>query len=111
MSARLLFAYLALALLAAFRPAAAADLPLERIKLPPGFKIELYARVPGARTMVLMEDWGIVIVRSRGPNVQPSSTPTRTAAPTGWSVCSPASSSPTASTGRTADSTSPSSTA
>lgn len=32
----------------------AAELPLERIKLPPGFAIEVYARVPNARAMA----WG-----------------------------------------------------
>ena len=33
--------------------APAADLPLERIKLPPGFAIELWARVDNARQMAL----------------------------------------------------------
>jgi glucose/arabinose dehydrogenase len=33
---------------------AAANQPLEQIRLPPGFKIELYTRVPGARQMT----WG-----------------------------------------------------
>ena len=33
--------------------ATAADLPLERIKLPPGFAIELWARVDNARQMAL----------------------------------------------------------
>lgn len=37
----------------ASRAVQGADLPLERIKLPPGFSIELYARVPGARSMAL----------------------------------------------------------
>ncbi|MDD9876459.1 MAG: PQQ-dependent sugar dehydrogenase [Magnetovibrio sp.] len=41
--------------------------PLARINLPDGFKIELYARVPKARTMVLLEDWGVILVGSRGP--------------------------------------------
>ena len=31
----------------------AQDLPLERIQLPPGFRIELLARVPGARSLAL----------------------------------------------------------
>ncbi len=53
----------------AARPADAAELPLERIKLPAGFSIELFARVPGARSMVVMDDWGVVIVSSRGPNI------------------------------------------
>ena len=47
--------------------AAKADgLPLETLKLPPGFKIETYARVPRARSMVVMDDWGVVIVGSLG---------------------------------------------
>jgi glucose/arabinose dehydrogenase len=69
MTARFLKLIVTLAALVAVRPAAADNLPLDRIKLPPGFQIELYARVPGARSMVLMEDWGVVIVGSRGPNV------------------------------------------
>ena len=40
-------------LLLALRPAMAAELPLERIKLPPGFAIELWARVDNARQMAL----------------------------------------------------------
>jgi glucose/arabinose dehydrogenase len=45
-----------LALLTAFiAAAAAAELPLQRIKLPPGFGIELVARVPNARQMALGE--------------------------------------------------------
>lgn len=48
---RRLFHFLLLLLTA---PAAlAAELPLERIKLPPGFVIELVARVPNARAMAL----------------------------------------------------------
>ena len=34
-------------------PAAADSLPLARLKLPPGFEIELFARVPNARQMAL----------------------------------------------------------
>ncbi len=34
-------------------PASAADLPLEKLQVPPGFKIELVARVPNAREMSL----------------------------------------------------------
>ncbi len=34
-------------------PARAADLPLDKLKLPPGFAIELLARVPNARQMAL----------------------------------------------------------
>src|SRR6266446_5482008 len=33
--------------------ARSADLPLERLRLPPGFSIELLARVPNARQMAL----------------------------------------------------------
>ena len=40
-------------LLAAAVTAAAQDLPLERIQLPPGFRIELLARVPSARSLAL----------------------------------------------------------
>ena len=36
--------------------ACAADLPLERIKLPPGFAIEVYAEVPGARSLALGDE-------------------------------------------------------
>lgn len=36
--------------------AAAADLPLDRLTLPPGFAIELLARVPNARQMVLGDE-------------------------------------------------------
>jgi glucose/arabinose dehydrogenase len=50
-------------------PAQTASNALERIKLPPGFNIELYARVPGARSMVVMDDWGVVLVGSRGPRI------------------------------------------
>ena len=46
---RLLFLLLALMPLAA----AANELPLDRIKLPPGFRIELFARVDNARGMAL----------------------------------------------------------
>ena len=44
---------LAVVLIAAATPAPGADLPLDKIKLPPGFSIEVLARVPGAREMVL----------------------------------------------------------
>jgi glucose/arabinose dehydrogenase len=44
--------------------ACAADLPLEQIKLPPGFSIEVYARVPEARSLALGEG-GIVFVGSQ----------------------------------------------
>ncbi len=44
--------------------ACAADLPLERIKLPPGFAIEVYAEVPDARSLALGQD-GVVFVGSQ----------------------------------------------
>ncbi len=53
----------------AFLAGGAAALPLERLKLPDGFRIELYAEVPAARSMVVMGDWNAVLVGSRGPFV------------------------------------------
>lgn len=47
------FCWIALALTTA--GVQAADLPLEKIKLPPGFSIELLARVPNAREMALAD--------------------------------------------------------
>ncbi len=44
--------------------ACAADLPLQQIKLPPGFSIEVYARVPEARSLAL-GDGGVVFVGSQ----------------------------------------------
>ncbi len=43
---------------------AVSALPLEQIKLPPGFKIAIYARVPNARSMVLSES-GTLFVGNR----------------------------------------------
>jgi glucose/arabinose dehydrogenase len=43
-------------------------LPLERIKLPPGFVISLHARVPGARSLALGPK-GTLIVGTRGDKV------------------------------------------
>ena len=40
--------------------------PLAGIVLPPGFSIELYARVPGARSMAVAEELGVVFVGTRG---------------------------------------------
>jgi len=49
--------------------AGARDLPLDRIKLPPGFKISLYADdVPGARSMALSPD-GTLFAGTRGSRV------------------------------------------
>ena len=61
-----LLAILLLALAAL--PAAAADLPLDKIRLPPGFAISLYARVPRARSLAL-GDKGTLFVGTRGDKV------------------------------------------
>jgi hypothetical protein len=60
---------LAVTMLAAGPGHAQTSLPLHTIKLPPGFKIEVFARVPGARSLVVMEDWGVVLTSTRGPNI------------------------------------------
>ncbi len=52
----------------ALLPAFAAELPLDRIKLPPGFEISLHARVPGARSLAL-GDKGTLFVGTRGDKV------------------------------------------
>jgi glucose/arabinose dehydrogenase len=52
---RLLFLLLPVLLFGAAHAAAPEALPLERIQLPPGFRIELFARVPNARQMALGE--------------------------------------------------------
>jgi glucose/arabinose dehydrogenase len=44
----------------------AAELPTERIKLPPGFRIEAIGRVPGARSLAPAPDLGAIFVGSRG---------------------------------------------
>ncbi len=46
--------------------ARAAELPLEQIRLPPGFRIELFARVPNARQMALGRDTLFVGSRREG---------------------------------------------
>src|SRR3954452_22642456 len=46
----------------------AQELPLERIQLPPGFQIEVYAHVPEARSLAL-GDRGTVFVGTRGDSV------------------------------------------
>jgi glucose/arabinose dehydrogenase len=50
-----------LVLAGAWLPALAQQLPLERLKLPPGFEISLYARVPGARSLALGRE-GVVYI-------------------------------------------------
>lgn len=52
--------------LAAAAPAFGQKLPLELIKLPPGFSIELFARVPSARGMALGKNTVFVGARSGG---------------------------------------------
>lgn len=46
----------------------ARELPLNEIKLPPGFQISIYAEVPGARSMALAPD-GTLFVGTRGSRV------------------------------------------
>ena len=48
-------------------PACAADVEdrLAAIRLPPGFHIDIYARVPGARSMAVAEALGVVFVGTR----------------------------------------------
>lgn len=60
---------LVVAMLGASLDASARDLPLDKIELPPGFKISLYAdKVPGARSMALSPD-GTLYVGTRGSKV------------------------------------------
>ncbi len=59
----------ALFIVCASLPAFCRDLPLDTIKLPPGFRISLYAdNVPGARSMALSPD-GTLFVGTRGDKV------------------------------------------
>lgn len=44
---------------------AAAEVRLDTIRLPPGFKIELYAKVDGARSMAVVPSLGVVFVGTR----------------------------------------------
>ena len=48
---------------------AAEKLPLERIQLPPGFEISLYAEVPGARSMTLSPSGTLFIGTQKGGKV------------------------------------------
>ena len=58
-----------LAILAVFATFAChAAIELERIKLPPGFEITVFAQVPGARSMAL-GDKGTLFVGTRGSKV------------------------------------------
>ena len=60
------FAALSVTLLAllSLSPAAAQS-PLESVRLPEGFGISLYARVPGARSMAVVDKLGVVFVGTR----------------------------------------------
>jgi hypothetical protein len=49
--------------------ASAQSLPLERITLPPGFSIERYAQIDGARSMAVVVSLNTVFVGTRGSNV------------------------------------------
>jgi len=46
--------------------AAAKELPLDKIKLPPGFTISIYAEIPGARSMTLGSDGTVFVGTMRG---------------------------------------------
>jgi hypothetical protein len=66
-----LFRVLGLAMLVSLsltQAACAQELPLERIKLPPGFEIQIYAQVPTARSLALGEK-GTVFVGTRQSRV------------------------------------------
>jgi len=47
----------------------AASLPLDRLNLPPGFAIDTYARVAGARSMAVLDNWGAILVGTRGDSI------------------------------------------
>ena len=49
--------------------ASAQSLALERITLPPGFSIERYAQIDGARSMAVVDSLNTVFVGTRGSNV------------------------------------------
>ncbi len=53
----------------ALAQSAAAEIRLNLVRLPPGFKIELYAQVPGARSMAVVPSVGAVFVGTRGDKV------------------------------------------
>ncbi len=42
---------------------------LGQLRMPPGFEIQVYAKVPGARSMAVAEDLGVVFVGTRGSSV------------------------------------------
>jgi len=49
-----------------FSGAVRAQSPLDELNLPKGFEIEIAAQVPGARSLVVMDDWNAVLVGGRG---------------------------------------------
>ena len=64
---------------------ALAQLPLDRLNAPPGFAIELFARVPGARSLAVAEE-ALASTWARAAIAwSPCSTPSATARPTKWS--------------------------
>lgn len=67
-SARFFLRTFTLALALAPTPATA-DFPIQKIKLPPGFSINLFASVPGARSMVVVEKLGTIFVGTRDDGV------------------------------------------
>ncbi|MFQ5765736.1 MAG: PQQ-dependent sugar dehydrogenase, partial [Rhodospirillales bacterium] len=62
-------ALLLLAAASAWAAPAAAAARLDLVRLPPGFQIQLYARVPGARSMAVVPELGAVLVGTRGDSV------------------------------------------
>lgn len=65
----LLGAALGLASLASWAGAADAEKNLDRLQVPAGFQVEVYAEVPGARQMALGQSTGTVFVGTRGSKV------------------------------------------
>lgn len=55
--------------ISSFSWAAAAPPPLEKLKLPPGFKIEVWAKVPGARSLAQAPDGRIFVGSRNGSEV------------------------------------------
>lgn len=64
----LILAALSLHALSSFAAAADVEANLSKLKMPPGFKVEIYAEVPGARQMALGTT-GTVFVGTRGKKV------------------------------------------
>jgi glucose/arabinose dehydrogenase len=69
---------IAVALAAGLVPSAGwAQLPLERLDAPPGFAIEVFAQVPGARSLAVAEDGARVYVGTRGDKLLAALDPER----------------------------------